>query len=310
MKYRITVNVDGATLAINDYTVNYTDLTIGVITEQRRVKTIYIEKKTSDEDIPPSVQPGNGKVKHLFTFRSPACREELIEKLIYLESLGAFWWHIKSFNINEAREEWIPESEADREKISFAAMSMKQEYTIPPMPMHDHQIKALLEMEQDEKQIAVPLAFYREGSISFEGHKYINAFQNYFLMIEGLFGQGKSGYRAQLKALQSSSMLQIAVKKMLGEILSDKTSTHYKTLAQELEDLDLAVCVDNVIDWLVRTRGRLSHFSVTSAQKHGQPHLNREYRAHAYFAQGVCLFTYTEFHTDILRNNGYVKQER
>ncbi|HEX8226404.1 MAG TPA: hypothetical protein VF572_00890, partial [Candidatus Saccharimonadales bacterium] len=263
MKYRITVDIDGDTFAKGDYTVKHGDFVIGVLTDDdKAVRKIYVEKTVGPEDKLPSIEPGHGPVKHVFNFNTPAWRNELIEKLIYLESLGSFWWKIRSIALREAEEEWVPESEEDEKKLSIIRASMKASYPRNPQPMHNHQIIELLDMEEDEKAMVTPLAFYREGTINFESHKYINAFQNYFLMIEGLFGQGKSGNAAQIKALVSSEELKEAADKMIAKIESDKSSPHYKLLLRELGSLGVSLDSKGILNWLVRTRGQLSHFSV------------------------------------------------
>lgn len=308
MKYRITVDVDGETIADKDFSTQFGDYTIGVkVNEAHVVNKFYIEKKVSEDEKLPTVEPGDGEVKHIFSFPPPSVRNELVEKLIYFESVGAFWWHIRAFALKEAYEEWVPENDEERKRLSIIGFSTKGGYARSPRPIHDHQIQSLLELEDDEKAMTTPLAFYREGSVNFESHRYINAFQSFFLMIEGLYAQGKSGNSAMIKALDSSADLKKVAKKMLEGIIKDPDSNHYKTLTAELNSLGLPLDEHGVIEWLVRTRGQLSHFSIKSTAKQGNPHKQYEYRTHAYIASGICTLLYADFHKGVLDKRGYTK---
>jgi hypothetical protein len=58
---------------------------------------------------------------------------------------------LKSLNLHESREEWIPENKADREKVKLLGFSAQGNDAKRPQPMHDHQIKDLLDMEDGEQ---------------------------------------------------------------------------------------------------------------------------------------------------------------
>lgn len=306
MKYRITVAVDGDCFADNDFQVGYQGFTIGiVVNKDSSVKELYIEKRVSKGDELPSIEPGKGEVKFNVTYRKPKCRDELIEKLIYFESIGAFWWRIKSFNIDEANEQWIPENDEDQSRITLLGITTKRSYGKNPQPIRDHQIKDLLDMEAYEEPMTVPLAFYRESVISFESHRYINAFQNAFLMIEGLYGQGKSGYRQIVNALCESPELKTATAHMLEQLRAQHPPHHLQVMTAEINKLGKNVDVIGMIEWLVHTRGQLNHFSLKSNKRQGNPLRHREYRTHAYVCQSICLLIYIDFHKKVLDDGGF-----
>lgn len=306
MKYRITVTVDGDCFAKGDFTVDYGDFTVGInIDNTHKVKELYIEKQVGDGEELPSVGPGTGGAKFNLTYRTPKCHDELLEKLIYFESVGAFWWRIKSFNIDEANEQWMPETDEERNKIALLGFSMKQGYSKQPQPILDHQIKDLLDMEPHLKVITIPLAFYRESVISFESHKYINAFQNSFLMLEGLYGQGKSGYRHLVNALCESQELKVAAANMLEQLRAQQPPHHLQVMTAEIDKIGSKINAIGMIEWLVYTRGQLSHFSLKSNKKQGNPLQHREYRTHAYICQSVCTFIYVDFHKRALEKGGF-----
>jgi hypothetical protein len=194
MKYRITARVEGDTIAVGDFVAQHDKYSIGVnVDKANHVTEFYIEAQLKDDDKLPSIEKGSGPVKLNITYQKPECRDDMMEKLIYFESLGAFWWRVKSFNLHEAREDWVPENDADRQKVKLLGFSMQQNYGRKPQHLHDHQIKDLLDMEDSEKEMVIPMAFYREASINFENHKYVIAFQNYFLMIEGYMAEVYQG---------------------------------------------------------------------------------------------------------------------
>lgn len=308
MKYRITARVEGDTIAIGDFVVQHGKYFIGVkVDKANRVEELYIEAQLHNDEKLPTIENGSGPVKLNVTYQKPECRDDMIEKLIYFESLGAFWWRVKSFNLHEACEEWVPENEADRQKVKLLGFSMQQNYDRQPQPLHDHQIKDLLDMEYSEKEMVVPMAFYREASINFENHKYIIAFQNYFLMIEGLHGRGLSGTKQLVGALLSTPELTTVAGRMLKQVMAEPSNQHFKTLNSGLNELGKSMDVEGLIYWLVYTHGQLMHFSVKSSKKQGTPLAHRDYRTHAYVASGICIFLYTDFHGKVLKERGYTQ---
>ena len=309
MRFRVTATVDSDAIAENDFTVEFDKYRVGVtLNTDRSLKEIYIETAVDKDEKLPAIEPGTGLAKFNFVYSRPKCADDLIERLIYLESVGAFWWHIKSLNTHQVSEQWIPENEKEKKKLSLIGFSTTQSYKRHLIPIHDHQIKDLLDMEKYEKAMVIPMAFYREGTINFHSLKYINAFQNYFLMIEGLHGGGRSGSSALIKALVSSPELIKAATTMLGKVAEDPKDQHYKVLAIEIHDLGFDFDPIGLIKWLVRTRGQLSHFSLKSSKKQGHPLVQSDYRTHAYIAQGVCLFLYTNFHAGVIKKGGYDKK--
>ncbi|CAN5679599.1 hypothetical protein BH23PAT2_BH23PAT2_10110 [soil metagenome] len=306
MKYRITARVEGDTIAVGDFVAQHGKYSIGVkVDKANRVEEFYIESQLNDDDKLPTIENGTGPVRLNITYQKPECRDDMMEKLIYFESLGAFWWRVKSFNLYEAREDWVPENDADRQRVKLLGFSMQQSYNKQPQPLHDHQIKDLLDMEDGEKEMVIPMAFYREASINFENHKYIIAFQNYFLMIEGLHGRGLSGTNQLVGALMSTPELNSATERMLKKVMAEPTNQHFKTLERELKELGKSMEVEGLIYWLVSTRGQLMHFSVKSSKKQGTPLVHGDYRTHAYVASGICIFLYTDFHSKVLKEKGY-----
>jgi len=106
MKYRVTVNVDGGTSVSDDFSLAIQEYTIGVVSDgKQNIKQLYIEKRIGEDEELPTLKPGTGLAKHVFEYKRPACTDGLIEKLLYLESLGSFWWHIRSLMFRALRND-------------------------------------------------------------------------------------------------------------------------------------------------------------------------------------------------------------
>jgi hypothetical protein len=96
MKYRITANVEGDTVAAGNFIVHHGKYSIGVnVDRANHVKELYIEAQLEDDDKLPTIEKSTGVVKLNITYQKPKCRDDMMEKLIYFESLGAFWWRVK-----------------------------------------------------------------------------------------------------------------------------------------------------------------------------------------------------------------------
>lgn len=306
MRFRLTSIINGETIADENFSVDHGDFTYGVLVDGNSKAThLYVEISLDDLEKLPTFKKSKGLTDYSIEYHKPSKYDQMLEKLVYFESVGSFWWGIKSLGLREVKEEWIPENDADRKKANVLKLSSKNEYRKEPRPIKDHMITALLDLEDDEKMMVVPLSFYREGSSNFEDHKYIVAFQNYFLMIEGLFGKGKSGTNQLVNAFSSSKELKTAIDAMLEKIQEDKQHAHYIRLSEQIDELNRSVDVDGVLYWLVSTRGALMHFSLNSTRKQGTPLSNDEYRTHAYVIGGICTLVYVNFHNNILKERGY-----
>ena len=64
---------------------------------------------------------------------------------------------------------------------------------------------------------------------------------------------------------------------------------HSKALIKFLDDMNKTTSTEDILDFLVNTRGRLHHFSRRSTLKIGTPFNQRDYETVAFFTMGIAL---------------------
>lgn len=137
--------------------------------------------------------------------------------------------------------------------------------------------------------LVAPLAFLREGSSDFANFRFINAFFNFYFVLEGLFGQGKTKNDAIERAYRDSPTLRRAIADALSQLPSGKATVRAK-LEEECHRLKRPLDVDTALHLLVAMRGRLHHFSNNPRRLEGTPLTHGDFEHAAELARGAAIF--------------------
>lgn len=131
------------------------------------------------------------------------------------------------------------------------------------------------------------MAFYREAKTEYANARYINAFINSYLIIEGLFANGKWKSDAVIDELGKSTVFREFVQNLLDEVAGNDDPAEGMTRAQLEVDLHTRgqdYTAEGLIRLLVRNRGDLHHFSIESTKAQGTPLNNAAYKRLAFMA--------------------------
>jgi hypothetical protein len=107
-------------------------------------------------------------------------------------------------------------------------------------------------------QIAVALSFWREGSNEFEEGQFINAFYNYYFVLEGLYAKGKFKSDAVLSEFRRNSELRESMEMFLKE---GAPANHITQVTDMLTRRTFTKDPDGILKLIVHTRGDLHHFA-------------------------------------------------
>ena len=294
MKIRITVPVVSSAVVTEDVNETNDGVTIGLIKNESNVVThIFAEEKHNGTI--PRTEPGDEKVKLYINFGNPDTKN--LESVInYLGAVGSFWWGIRSVSIDDLKMEFIPENDAEKKSLSVLSFSNKKTFPKRKIEAPAHQFRDILKMRQNWDYITVPMSFYREGNVEFDNFRFKNAFINYFFMLEGLYGDGKSGKAGQIKAFLGHPEVQDAVTKAMGSIRKVNADKHLAKLTSLLQKYNYEGSVEGVISLLVHTRGILSHFYVKSSQHQGTPLNQSDFYTEAYLLQAILIHIHNILH--------------
>jgi hypothetical protein len=143
----------------------------------------------------PRIEPGDGRVKaKIIIKRDVELRQELIREVQELESILSFNTNgaLKSIIWDEPKEEFIPETDEEKARVSVSGFRLKKEYPEYHTKLNEKMFAEIVQTKHLYASLVIPKAFYREGINAFHSRRYINAFYNFYFVLEDLYGQGKT----------------------------------------------------------------------------------------------------------------------
>ena len=142
------------------------------------------------------------------------------------------------------------------------------------------------------------MSFYREGHNEYKLSRYINAFYNFYFIIEGLFANGKFKTNDVIREYLASPVLVPIVQEFLDKVGSNydpNESATREQLEAELKTRDQPITTDAVIKLIVKKRGELHHFNIDSSKQQGTPFNHSDYKMLAFMTldfSGKALMHY------------------
>jgi hypothetical protein len=291
LRFRVSAKVQADAVAKQPFELTVDDLRIGVTADPRGLVTgIWFDLPVPDfESWMPSIVQGDGTTSnpHQISFNNPPQADRLLSVMQYVESLGSFWLGIRRIWWDEAKWEWIAESDVEKGRAPVLSVGKRLTYQRQPIPFRANALRQLILAQEKKEWLVIPMSFLREGTNHYEAHRYINAFYDFYFFLEDLFGHGKTQNRHVLREFQSSAELKTA------------TACAYKVCAEDsrkvkaLSDLMAVVGGDTsdkgLLKFLVMMRGELHHFSRRSSRPKGHPLNQHQFQPLAFFAMAICI---------------------
>jgi hypothetical protein len=222
---------------------------------------------------------------------------------------------ISSFEFQNSKIDWLPESDEEKQSLNVFSFSIS---TQAPTPVPaDHEIISLLLqglISADRAQeTQIPLNFFKRGNIAANQGTFINAFYEYYFMIESEYGNGKYKETAILKEFKKSKELVSYTQKVKSLDRTLLFTTHEASLINnKYRNMSFDQCWKEIIS----LRGKLHHHSKLHPKK-WNPHIHQPYEVDVTFLRQVCSqlasemfnrFALDEQTLNTLRK-GHVKQE-
>jgi hypothetical protein len=299
MIYRMTAQVEADAVSKqllgNTISTKFNGFTIILLFRNKLLNQIVLEKRMPIDDALrqmvmffPVQEPDDPSFRPLI--------QESKALLRCLESLGSFWFNIRSIDIANVNIDWEPEGFAERLKgirfkTNFRSRLGRSKFITV---VDQEQLSNVIQLQSALEDLIVPMSFYREGISEYSKERFGNSFINFFLMIEGVYGKGRSGNNQLINQLKQSDDLVAAIEGRLSEELYSKADND--TLEQLLKQYGSTRTSEGAIELLVKCRGDLHHYSVTSSRKQGTPLNQEDYRVIAFFIHMVCIDVYVRLH--------------
>ncbi len=185
--------------------------------------------------------------------------DSVIEELQSLESSLAFTYQVRKFHWNTLQIDLVCETTEERNRNSVVSLKMESRYPEYPVIVSDEDMRSLVLGLEKYKSLSIYKSFYREGHNDFTSFRYINAFYNYYFILEGMFSGGETRNTKVEQEFYKSEILTRHVQELI-QILEKKHPRHLKNIKKMLDKRNQELSVKGIISLIVKVRGDLHHF--------------------------------------------------
>ncbi len=214
--------------------------------------------------------------------------EKILDEFKHLESSMSFSYHIKKISWEEPKVTIIPENDEEKEKIQIYSRQFTSGF---PDIEHDislEELKSHIESLPKYKELTFVKSFYREGMNEYNSLRYINAFYNFYFILEGIYGNGKTRNKDIEKEFLKSDEFKTQMQRFIDtQILTSKE--HLKSVKEMLDIHKKDLTVEGLTSLLVLTRGRLHHYVKKSSLPQTTPFNQKDYHSISFIAMGMAL---------------------
>lgn len=241
------------------------------------------------KDIPKvDMIPGTRKVTNVKV--NHPLYDEALQILRVTEGLLSLYG-MKGIDFEHIKIEWIPESNEEKDSLIIPSMTFQytdrslEETTETPFDL----IARALLAAPNSFDTEIPLTFYRRATNDIRERRYIEAFFDFYFMLECLFGNGKTKNHAIEEEFRKSLKLTDAINKTIAAFRPPQGEP---ALEKYFADNYKGKSPDQIIERIISVRGFLHHHN----PKHPRmwhPERQKEYQVDGLILQGVC-FTLAE----------------
>jgi len=281
MRYKATATVEGHIHLDRGISFQKKDLVFEfVVGQDNRLERITIWKDIIGKDIEKyrgEIYRKDGII-HINMGGDAELEEKIINEFRLLESNLSFISRgaLKKIDWENVEEEFISQNEEEKQIVTvYSFKSSKGKYLRTKAKINERVLEHYVIEGQKYDELAIPKAFWREGFNHHKNGQYIQAFYNYYFIIEGFYANGKTGKKEVLKEFSRSKELLHVLNKTLEKF--DEKNRHGKKLRSMLEEINCASNNAGLSKLLFRVRGRVHHFSNKSRKTVGTPFNQKEF---------------------------------
>jgi hypothetical protein len=235
-----------------------------------------------------TLNPSEGVKAHFNVKTDLELWKSIINEFQEFESLLGLTYSLKRIQWDTPKRELLFDSEEEKEKAEIYNFKTWFEYRDPPTETSEADLKNIVENKSDFTPLIGAMSFFREGINDKNRFKYINAFFNFYFILEGIYGKGKTKNNQIEREFKNSEEFKVFIAKALQNSQQYKPE-NYRQLVKMLNDLNKQVDVNSVIELIIKTRGQLHHFTNNPKRPQGTPFFHQEYVAIALLTMEVAL---------------------
>jgi hypothetical protein len=231
-------------------------------------------------DVEGTVAPNQGPFSIVGSIE-PQLFDSVIADIQTLESALSVFIPLRQ--INWHYPEYGPVFEDGEERSDLGAVRVSRG-KIPPQRISETALVSIVGIGLKAQSLTVVASFWREGENDWIAGKFINAFFNYYFVLEGLYGNRKTSNRhVEAEMLKSAELLALIEKFNIGQ----HPIQHLKQLATTL-NITTIPTAEELVSLLVSTRGVLHHFQNNPNREQGSSLVHDKYEGIAYLARQLA----------------------
>jgi hypothetical protein len=236
-----------------------------------------------------------GKPTQMIIGKDDVLFDNLVREFQEIESLMSPLLGMRKVHWECAEYKVVPETEIEKDNVKIIGWNLTDGEPIKEIiPTSKTALESVINSMTTAQKLILPLSFYREGTNEFDSKRYINAFYNFYFVIEGLYGNRKTLDRQIRHELKKSPALRQVIEIVITDAeMLEKDDR--KAISELLASRNKRFDVDGVIDLLVSTRGDLHHFTNNPNKLQGTPFTQRQFRPIAFLSMATCLLTLVSF---------------
>jgi len=207
----------------------------------------------------------------------------VIEDIQTLESALSIYVPLRQINWRYPETEVIFEEGDERTLGHLGAVSVSRAKPAPSN-VTEKAFVSIVGIGLKAQSLTVMASFWREGENDWIAGKFINAFFNYYFVLEGLYANRKTkNTQVEEEMLKSSELLTQIEHFNTG----NHPIQHLNQLAKMLKVTEIPTS-EQLVNLLVSTRGRLHHFQNNPKREQGSPFVHDRYEGIAYLARQLA----------------------
>lgn len=289
MRYKLIASVEGEAYLVSPTVIELEDYRAEFdVDQQGRLSKITVSVAVPEDKLEKfrsSLTLGDGEsIPRINISTDVELHAELVDRLQMLESALAFSTHTAVMNIDwdTPEQEYVPESPGDEELIAISSFSHARGYEIPKVILQPDVLHTIISSAPKYDELRVPKAFWRKGMISFSSFEYVQAFYQFFFVIEDFYAAGKSGKKPFLEALNKSQDFSDICENSLEAF--SKMDRHNGNLQELLDEYGCERSIGGLQELLFEIRGSLHHYSSRSPRPKGTPFNQNDFESIALLA--------------------------
>ena len=223
---------------------------------------------------------------HFQVKRDEELYDSIIREFQDLESLLSFSYNVKGIIWNTKHYELIFDSEEEKEQANIFSWGTRDEPYDEVAAIDETHLVSAIERREKMSKLTLFMSFYREGMNDYKARKYINAFYNFYFILEGMYAPGQTRNSGIAKEFKKSAELRDFIDTILEKHIKP-VPKHDAKITQMLKDRNMAMGIDAIIELLIRTRGELHHFNPKRIQ--GTPFNHQDFESITNVVLGLAM---------------------